>query len=73
MEALTPVELTVDLPSLQRADHMHAVGTVGVVIGRVGLDQLLVKLEVPDPELVGTAWQEEMAVYEHEVRVIEVI
>lgn len=73
MDALTPVELTIDLPSKFKSDHLHQAGTMGVIVERLGPDALLVELQVADTSLEGDAWYETVEVYDHEVKIVEIV
>ena len=60
------IVLTVDLPSTQEPDHLHAAGTQGILVEALGPDAFLVELRVPCEDLVGGAWYELFELYGHE-------
>ena len=60
------IRLTVAIPSADRRGHVHASGTPGILVERLGPGAWLVEVRVPDESLEGDAWYETLEVAEHE-------
>ena len=56
------MKLTVEIPSLEEADHIHRVGAHGIVVEPLGPNAWLVEVRVPDESLEGDAWYETLEV-----------
>ena len=62
------IELLVELISRRRHGFVHAVGSTGTLVTKIGAGAYIVEIRVPDSKLEGEAWYENFDVLDNEFR-----